>query len=97
MGNDRPPAQVAAPSADACCQQEWSLMEQVCAVTQQTAFPRILTVMGDPQDKAAEYRQQAAACLEVAYRMSLDADRALLLEMAKRWLDLARQAQADAE
>ena len=51
--------------------------------------------MGDSNDKAAEYRRMAASCLEVAERMSLDADRARLLEMARQWLDLAREAEAE--
>ncbi len=53
--------------------------------------------MGDHRNKAQEYRRQAAACLEVAERMSLNADRALMLEMAQQWLELARKAEADAE
>jgi len=51
--------------------------------------------MGEPQDKAAEYRRKAAACLEVADRMSLDGDRALMLEMAQTWLELAQRAEAE--
>ena len=50
--------------------------------------------MDDPQDKSADFRRQAAACIEVAQRMSLREDRARMAEMAQRWLDLARQAEA---
>ncbi|HZP79736.1 MAG TPA: hypothetical protein VFB45_26620 [Pseudolabrys sp.] len=45
-----------------------------------------------PEDKAAEYRREAAACLEVAERMSLESDKQRMLDMALRWLDLAEQA-----
>jgi hypothetical protein len=47
--------------------------------------------------KAAEYRRQAAACLEVAERMSVQDDRALMLQMAQHWLDLAQRAEAEGE
>ena len=50
--------------------------------------------MDDRQDKSADFRRQAAACIEVAQRMSLLEDRALMTEMAQRWLDLAQQAEA---
>ena len=50
--------------------------------------------MGDDQDKAAEYRRKAAMCLTVAERMSLDSDRAMMLEMAQNWLELAQRAEA---
>jgi hypothetical protein len=53
--------------------------------------------MGERENRAAEYRRQAAACLEVAERMSLNADRALMLEMAQQWLELARRAEAEAQ
>jgi hypothetical protein len=53
--------------------------------------------MGDSQSKAAEYRKKAVACLEIAERMSLNADRALMLEMAQQWLELARRAEAEAQ
>jgi hypothetical protein len=43
---------------------------------------------------AAEYRRQAAACLEVAKRTSVREDRELMSEMAQRWLDLAQNADA---
>jgi len=51
--------------------------------------------MKNGKDKAAEYRREAASCLEVAERMSLSADRARMMEMAQRWLDLAKKAEDD--
>ena len=53
--------------------------------------------MGERESRAAEYRRQAAACLEVAERMSLHTDRALMLEMAQHWLELAERAEAGEE
>jgi hypothetical protein len=44
-------------------------------------------------NKAEEYRREAAACLEVAEKMSLSSDRARLLQMAQHWLDLAVKAE----
>jgi hypothetical protein len=46
-----------------------------------------------PNDKAAEYRRLAAGCIQVAERTSLAADRLRMMEMAQRWLDLAKQAE----
>jgi hypothetical protein len=45
--------------------------------------------MSGRETKAAEFRRQAALCLEVAERLSLQDDRERVLEMAKRFLDLA--------
>jgi hypothetical protein len=53
--------------------------------------------MGDKVSKAEEYRKQAAACLQVAERVSLLDERARMLEMARHWLELARKAEADGE
>jgi len=53
--------------------------------------------MDDRQDKSADFRRQAAACVEIAERMSLREDRARILEMAQRWLALAQKAEAAAE
>ena len=50
--------------------------------------------MGDGKHKEADYRKQASACLEVAERMSLQEDRARMVEMAHRWLELAQKAEA---
>jgi hypothetical protein len=53
--------------------------------------------MGDGKDRAAEYRKQAAACIEVADRMSLRDDRTRMLETAQHWLELAQRAEAEGE
>lgn len=53
--------------------------------------------MDNQQDKSADFRRQAAACLEVAQRMSLHEDRVRMTEMAQRWLDLAQQAEVGEE
>lgn len=47
--------------------------------------------------KASEYRRLAAECLQIANNMSLNAERARLMEMAQKWLDLAQKAEADAQ
>ena len=57
----------------------------------------IFTAMERAQLRAAEYRKQAATCLEVAKHISLKAHRDGLIEMAQHWLELARQAEAEAE
>jgi hypothetical protein len=49
--------------------------------------------MDESQRKAAVYRKHVADCMEVAERMSLREDRDLMLEMAERWLELARKAE----
>ena len=51
--------------------------------------------MTEPPSRAAEYRRLAANCLEVAERMSLWEDRARIMEMAQRWLDLARKEERE--
>ena len=51
--------------------------------------------MRAPKDKAAEYRKQAAACLEVAERMSLESDRQRMIDMSLYWLGLAEKADAE--
>jgi len=53
-----------------------------------------LAVKQEPGDRAAEYRKLAAQCLEVAERMSLRADRERMMDMATRWLEMARKAEA---
>jgi hypothetical protein len=45
-------------------------------------------------ERAKRYRDQAAACLEWASKMSLEADRTRMTEMALQWLDLAKEAEA---
>jgi hypothetical protein len=50
--------------------------------------------MGESVDKASEYRKQAAACLDMAARISLQTDRIRVVEIARRWLELAQQAES---
>ena len=47
-------------------------------------------------NKADEYVRNAQACMEVAERMSLREDRERIVQMAERWLQLAREARAEA-
>jgi hypothetical protein len=51
--------------------------------------------MSDRERKAAEYRRQAALCLEVAERMSLHEERVKLKDMARQWLALAEEMEAE--
>jgi hypothetical protein len=37
----------------------------------------------------------AAVCLEVANKMPLDPDRARMIEMAQKWLELAQRSEAE--
>ena len=53
--------------------------------------------MSGSASRALEYRRLPAECLEVAERMSLREDRSRLMEMAQRWLDLARKAEGEAD
>ena len=46
---------------------------------------------------SAEYRRQAALCLELADRMQLRSDRDALFQMAQRWILLARKAEGKPE
>lgn len=50
--------------------------------------------MRSPQDQAAEFRKQAAACLMVAERMSVEADKQRMIDMSLYWLELAENADA---
>jgi hypothetical protein len=45
-------------------------------------------------EKADHYREEAKSCLEIAERMPAVADRALLLDMAQHWLDMAVKTEA---
>ncbi len=47
--------------------------------------------------KVEDYRQYAAACLQLAQAVSTPEDKALLLEMAMLWLRLAQRAEAAEE
>jgi hypothetical protein len=53
--------------------------------------------LADERTKAAECLREAAACIEVAERMSVQTDRARMVEMAQRWLDMAKDAEAKAK
>lgn len=48
--------------------------------------------MRAPKDEAATYRRQAADCLQVAERMSLEADKQRMIDMSLYWLELAEKA-----
>jgi hypothetical protein len=52
--------------------------------------------MADAKTIAADCLRQAAACIEVAERMSVEADRARMVELAQRWLEMAKEAEAKA-
>jgi hypothetical protein len=52
--------------------------------------------MAEAKTIAAECLRQAAAGIEVAERMSVAADRNRMLEMAQRWLAMAKEAEAKA-
>jgi hypothetical protein len=43
-------------------------------------------------ESAERYRGHAAECVRLAQRSTSAADKALLLEMAKNWIDLAERA-----
>jgi hypothetical protein len=51
--------------------------------------------MVDGQNKAAEYRREAASCFEAARRISLRDHRERVLEMAEHLLALAEEAEAE--
>jgi hypothetical protein len=53
--------------------------------------------MSSARERAEEYRKEAGACMEVAGRMSLLADRERMNQMAQHWLQLAAKAIAKAE
>jgi hypothetical protein len=44
--------------------------------------------------KAEEYRRQAQECLDLARQISLERDRAIVLDTAQSWLRLAEQQEA---
>jgi hypothetical protein len=49
------------------------------------------------ESKAARYRREAKACIDVAERMSVRADRLRIMEMAQQWLELAERAEAEGD
>jgi hypothetical protein len=46
---------------------------------------------------AAEYRQRAAECIEVAKRTTLTKERDAMMESARSWVRLAEQVESEAE
>jgi hypothetical protein len=46
---------------------------------------------------AAEFRQRAADCVEIAKRMSLAQDREAMMDAAQSWLRAAEQAERETE
>ena len=47
--------------------------------------------------RADEYRRHAAECLRVAQRVSDPNDKALLIQMAERWRELAEKVEKNDE
>ena len=47
----------------------------------------------DRKGRAAEYKEKANRCLDIARQMSLHKDRDLMLEMAEHWRRLAQEAE----
>jgi hypothetical protein len=47
-------------------------------------------------ERAAQYRREAEACLEVAKRVSVQADRMRMEELAQNWLKAAVRAEEEA-
>ena len=54
-------------------------------------------IMTGSKERAAEFRRQAAICLDVAQRISLKEDREKMMQVAERWLELAKRAEAEAD
>ena len=50
--------------------------------------------MRSPNNEAADFRKQAAACLMVAERMSVEADKQRMIDMSLYWLELAEKSDA---
>jgi hypothetical protein len=46
------------------------------------------------QEKAEEYRRMATECIEIARRLSVKSERANLMGMAQKWMDMARAEQS---
>ena len=53
--------------------------------------------MTSSKEKAAEFRRQAAICLDVAQRISLKEDQKQMMQVAEHWLELAKRAEAEAD
>jgi hypothetical protein len=54
-------------------------------------------LMTSSKEQAAEFRQRAASCLQVAERMSLEEHRKRMMEMAEHWFELAKRAETETE
>jgi hypothetical protein len=54
-------------------------------------------IMTSSKERAAEFRRQAAICLDVAQRISLKEDREQMMQVAERLLELAKRAEAEAD
>jgi hypothetical protein len=65
-------------------------------VDQQTGRKRE-ALMTSSKERAAEFRRQGFACIEVAKRMSLEEDRERMIETAEHWFQLARRAETETE
>jgi hypothetical protein len=47
--------------------------------------------------RAEEYRRRAQECLDLARKISLERDRAVVLDIAQSWLRLAEQQETEEE
>jgi hypothetical protein len=47
--------------------------------------------------RANEYRRRAQECLDLARKISLESDRAIILDIAQSWLRLAEQQETQEE
>jgi hypothetical protein len=54
-------------------------------------------IMTSSKERAAEFRRHAAICLDVAQRISLKEDREQMRQVAERWLELAKRAEAETD
>jgi hypothetical protein len=53
--------------------------------------------MAVTRTRAEEYRRRAQECLDLARKISLEKERAIILDMAQSWLRLAEQQEAQEE
>ena len=53
--------------------------------------------MGVTRTRAEEYRRRAQECFDLARKISLERDRAVVLHMAQSWLRLAEQQETQEE
>jgi hypothetical protein len=54
-------------------------------------------LMTSSREKAVDFRRQAAICFDVAHRISLKEDKERMMQVAEHWLELAKQAEAEAD